>query len=82
MKTEDFKYDLPEGLIAQTPLKDRDTSRLLVLDKASGEIEHKVFNDILEYLNVITSYSIHYTKLYEAFFLTDSMPFLQPAFDV
>ena len=50
MKTEDFNYDLPESLIAQTPLKDRDTSRLMVLDKATGEIEHKHFYDIIDYL--------------------------------
>ena len=51
MKTSDFYYDLPEGLIAQTPIEPRDHSRLLVMDKASGEIEHKHFYDILDYLN-------------------------------
>lgn len=50
MKVEDFNYDLPEELIAQHPLKERDTSRLLVLDKKSGEIEHKHFHDIMDYL--------------------------------
>jgi len=50
LKVEDFKYDLPEELIAQHPLKERDTSRLLVLDKKSGEIEHKHFHDIMDYL--------------------------------
>ena len=50
MKTHDFWYDLPEELIAQTPLQKRDSSRLLVLGKESGEIEHKHFYDILEYL--------------------------------
>ena len=50
MKTEDFNYNLPEGLIAQTPLKNRDQSRLMVLDKATGEIEHKHFYDIIDYL--------------------------------
>ncbi|MCD8090258.1 MAG: tRNA preQ1(34) S-adenosylmethionine ribosyltransferase-isomerase QueA [Clostridiales bacterium] len=50
MKTSDFYYDLPKELIAQTPLKDRAASRLLVLDKNSGKIEHKVFRDIKEYL--------------------------------
>ncbi len=50
MKTEDFNYDLPEYLIAQTPLKKRDESRLMVLDKVTGEIEHKHFYDILDYL--------------------------------
>ena len=43
MKTEDFDFYLPEDLIAQTPLKQRDSSKLLVLDKKTGEIEHKQF---------------------------------------
>ena len=51
MKTSDFYYNLPEGLIAQTPLKDRASSRLLVLDKHTGNLEHKHFKDIIEYLN-------------------------------
>ena len=51
MKTSDFYYDLPEELIAQTPLQKRDTSRLLVLDRESGKIAHKHFYDILDYLN-------------------------------
>ena len=51
MKTHDFWYDLPEELIAQTPLQQRDSSRLLVLDKQSGNIIHKHFFDILDYLN-------------------------------
>ncbi len=50
MKTEDFNYYLPEELIAQTPLKNRDESRLMVLDKTTGEIEHKHFYDIIDYL--------------------------------
>lgn len=51
MRTEDFDYYLPEELIAQTPLKDRSSSRLLVLHKKTGEIEHKTFKDIINYLN-------------------------------
>lgn len=51
MKTHDFWYDLPEELIAQTPLKKRDTSRLMVLDKKTGSVSHKHFYDILDYLN-------------------------------
>ena len=51
MKTHDFWYDLPEELIAQTPLQQRDSSRLLVLDKNTGKIAHKHFYDILDYLN-------------------------------
>ena len=50
MKTEDFDFYLPEDLIAQTPLKQRDSSKLLVLDKKTGEIEHKHFTDIIDYL--------------------------------
>ena len=51
MKTSDFYYDLPEELIAQTPLEKRDTSRLLALDRRTGEIAHKHFYDIIDYLN-------------------------------
>ncbi|MBC1862240.1 tRNA preQ1(34) S-adenosylmethionine ribosyltransferase-isomerase QueA [Listeria welshimeri] len=51
MKVEDFDFDLPEELIAQTPLLDRTSSRLMVLDKKSGEIKDQHFTDILSYLN-------------------------------
>ena len=51
MKTSDFWYDLPEELIAQTPLEQRDTSRLLVLDKDTGDVKHQHFYDIIEYLH-------------------------------
>ena len=51
MKVDDFDYELPEELIAQTPLEKRDESRLLVLDKESGEVEHKRFFNIIDYLN-------------------------------
>lgn len=50
MKVSDFYFDLPEELIAQCPLEKRDASRLMVLDRETGEIEHKKFHDILEYL--------------------------------
>ena len=50
MKTHDFWYDLPEELIAQTPLQQRDSSRLLSLDRATGEMAHKHFYDIIDYL--------------------------------
>ena len=50
MKTSDFYYDLPEELIAQTPLQKRDTSRLLVMDRESGALTHRHFYDILDYL--------------------------------
>lgn len=51
MKTSDFYYDLPEELIAQDPLEDRSSSRLLVLDRKTGEREHRVFRDLVEFLN-------------------------------
>ncbi|MGA4513510.1 tRNA preQ1(34) S-adenosylmethionine ribosyltransferase-isomerase QueA [Staphylococcus caledonicus] len=51
MNVEEFDYDLPESLIAQTPLKYRDHSRLLVLGRQSGEIDHKHFTDIIDYFN-------------------------------
>jgi S-adenosylmethionine:tRNA ribosyltransferase-isomerase len=50
MRTDDFNYDLKEELIAQTPLDKRDSSRLMVLDRKTGEIEHKHFTDIISYL--------------------------------
>ncbi|MDK0863579.1 tRNA preQ1(34) S-adenosylmethionine ribosyltransferase-isomerase QueA [Clostridium perfringens] len=50
MKVSDFYFELPEELIAQYPLEKRDSSRLMVLDKKTGEIEHRKFHDILEYL--------------------------------
>ncbi len=51
MNINDFDYNLPEELIAQTPLADRTASRLLVMDKKSGELSHKHFSDILAYVN-------------------------------
>ncbi len=51
MKTSDFYYNLPEELIAQDPLKDRSSSRLLVLDRKTREREHRVFRDLAEFLN-------------------------------
>ena len=50
MKTHDFWYDLPEELIAQTPLENRDTSRLLVLDRELGSVKHQHFYDVIDYL--------------------------------
>lgn len=50
MKTSDFYYDLPKEMIAQDPLEDRSSSRLLVLHRKSGRVEHRVFTDIVEYL--------------------------------
>lgn len=51
MKVKDFNFDLPKELIAQHPLQKRDESRLMVVNKNSGEIQHKVFKDIIDYLN-------------------------------
>ena len=50
MKTHDFWYDLPEELIAQTPLEKRDASRLMVLDRRTGAVTHRHFYDIVDYL--------------------------------
>ena len=66
MDVKDFYYDLPEELIAQDPLEDRSSSRLLVLNKATGEIEHKVFKDILSYLNPGDCLVINDTKVIPA----------------
>lgn len=51
MKTDDFDFDLDESLIAQHPIKNRDESRLMVMDRSSGEISHKKFYDIIDFLN-------------------------------
>lgn len=51
MKTSDFYYNLPEELIAQTPIEPRNASRLMLLDKTTGEIEHRIFSDLTDYLN-------------------------------
>ena len=51
MNTSDFYYDLPEELIAQTPAEPRDSSRLLVYHRQNGAIEHKIFRDIIDFLN-------------------------------
>lgn len=51
MKTDDFDYYLPEELIAQTPLTKRDASKLMILDRKTGEIKHEVFHNIINYLN-------------------------------
>ena len=66
MKTSDFYYDLPEKLIAQDPLEDRSSSRLLVLDRKSGEISHRHFRDITEYLRPGDCLVINDTKVIPA----------------
>ena len=66
MKTDDFDYFLPEELIAQTPIKERDHSRLLVLDKKTGEISHERFDNIINYLNKGDVLVINNTKVLPA----------------
>ena len=66
MKVEDFDYYLPEELIAQTPLVKRDESRLLVLDKETGEVEHKKFYDIIDYLSPGDTLVLNDTKVLPA----------------
>ena len=66
MKTDDFDYYLPEELIAQTPLKKRDSSRMLVLDKQNGNIFHKTFSDIIDYLNPGDTLVLNDTKVIPA----------------
>lgn len=66
MKTSDFYYDLPQELIAQDPLLDRSSSRLLVLDKESGSMEHHIFRDILNYLNEGDCLVVNDTKVIPA----------------
>ena len=66
MDVKDFYYELPEELIAQDPLEDRSSSRLMLLDKKTGEIEHKVFRDIVDYLNPGDCLVINNTKVIPA----------------
>ena len=66
MNTKDFYYDLPEELIAQDPLLNRSSSRLMLLDKETGEIQHKHFYDILEYLNPGDCLVLNETKVIPA----------------
>ncbi len=66
MKTEDFDYYLPEELIAQTPLIKRDSSKLMVLNKETGELEHKVFTDVIDYLDSGDTLVLNNTKVLPA----------------
>ena len=66
MKTSDFDYELPERLIAQHPAEKRDHSRLLVMDKYTGEIEHRIFKDIIEYLHEGDVLVVNKTKVLPA----------------
>lgn len=66
MKLEDFNYELPQELIAQTPLQNRSASRLMVLERETGKIEHRTFSSILEYLNPSDVLVINDTKVIPA----------------
>lgn len=66
MKVEEFNYELPKELIAQTPYDKRDEARLMVLDKENKKIEHRVFKDVLEYLNPGDCLVINDTKVIPA----------------
>ncbi len=66
LNLHDFSYNLPTELIAQDPLEDRTSSRLMVLDRASGNIEHKVFKDIVDYLNPGDCLVLNNTKVIPA----------------
>lgn len=66
MDVKDFYFDLPQELIAQDPLEDRSSSQLLVMDKSTGEIEHRVFRDIVEYLHPGDCLVVNDTKVIPA----------------
>ena len=66
MKTSDFYYDLPHELIAQTPLKNRAKSRMLLLDKKTGEMEDKIFEDIVDYIKPGDTLVLNDTKVLPA----------------
>ena len=66
MQVELFDFELPERLIAQTPLKQRETSRLMVLDKQSGDIKHEVFSNVLNYLKAGDTLVLNNTKVMPA----------------
>ena len=66
MKTSDFYYDLPHELIAQTPLKERQKSRMMVLDKVTGSIKHEVFENIVDYIEKRDTIVLNDTKVLPA----------------
>ncbi len=66
IKTSDFYYDLPENLIAQTPVEPRDSSRLLVYNRQTNAVEHKIFRDIIDYLDENCLLVVNNTKVYPA----------------
>ena len=66
MKTDDFDFELPEELIAQHPIEKRDESRLMVLNKETGEIEHKNFYNVIDYLEEGDTLVVNDTKVIPA----------------
>ena len=66
LKTSDFYFDLPEELIAQDPLEDRSSSRLLMLSKDTGKTEHHIFKDVIDYLNPGDCLVLNNTKVIPA----------------
>ena len=66
MKTSDFYFELPQELIAQDPLKDRSSSRLMILDRSTGEVSHHVFKEIVDELNPGDRLVINNTKVIPA----------------
>ncbi|MGN0573929.1 MAG: S-adenosylmethionine:tRNA ribosyltransferase-isomerase, partial [Acutalibacteraceae bacterium] len=66
MKRSDFYYDLPKELIAQTPIEPRDSSKMLVIDKKSGECTHRIFRDVIDYLNPGDCLILNNTKVLPA----------------
>ena len=74
MKRQDFYYELPEELIAQDPLENRESSRLLVLDKKSGAISHHIFREIINYLNPGDCLVINDTKVIPARLIGEKGP--------
>jgi S-adenosylmethionine:tRNA ribosyltransferase-isomerase len=66
MSLHDYYYDLPQELIAQDPLEDRSSSRLMVLDREKGNVEHHIFKEIIDYLNPGDCLVINDTKVLPA----------------
>lgn len=79
MKTQDFYYDLPQELIAQDPLEDRSGSRLLVLDKKTGAMEHRIFKNISEYLKPGDCLVVNNTKVIPARLIGEKLHESNPA---
>ena len=67
MRLSEFNYNLPEELIAQTPLEKRDSSRLLILDKKTGKIDHKIFYEIIDLYYDLDGFEDQYGKVYPGY---------------